>query len=210
MNYASTLNTSGRGISMPRFPVRRMLVWALVLIPSVVIIFCAIVVVMVFHKIPPPVVRVDPQAAFRLQADLRQLELAQGSGAPKISQVDEAELNSYLQVLLSRNQGQINQDERVEDLRIKLQGDILRFYAAYISQGKELTFSVATRLHTMNGYVAFDPVDAKVGALPLPQAALRAALQRSMQSAKFQERMRLPPNLKDIQIQDSHIVITYK
>jgi len=51
---------------------------------------------------------------------LRQLEAAKGSTTPKILRVDEAELNSYLQALSSRNQAAPGQDASVKDLRIRL------------------------------------------------------------------------------------------
>src|SRR5258707_6326497 len=58
--------------------------------------FALVVLVLLLHKAPPPLVETSPQAAARAEEKFEQVEKAVASGQPATLRMDETELNSYL------------------------------------------------------------------------------------------------------------------
>src|SRR5258708_8624898 len=58
--------------------------------------FALVVLVLLLHKAPPPLVETSPQAAARAEEKFEQAEKAVASGRPATLRMDETELNSYL------------------------------------------------------------------------------------------------------------------
>jgi hypothetical protein len=56
----------------------------------------------------------------------------------------------------------------------------------------------------------FEPVTGKLGSLPLPQSALQAAVDKMMASPENREKLKLPADISDIQIQDGQAFVKYK
>jgi hypothetical protein len=53
-------------------------------------------------------------------------------------------------------------------------------------------------------------VAGKLGSMPLPQSTLQAAVDKMMSSPENREKLKLPADISDIQIQDGQAVVKYK
>jgi len=73
-----------------------------------------------------------------------------------------------------------------------------------------MTLDVEGRLHTRNGYVVFDPASGRFGALPVPLRVLQSVFRQMTDSPTSNQNMHLPSNLKDLFVEDSKIVLTYR
>ena len=58
--------------------------------------FAIVTLVLLFHKVRPPLVETSPQAAARAEEKFERVERAVASGQPATLRMDETELNSYL------------------------------------------------------------------------------------------------------------------
>jgi hypothetical protein len=56
----------------------------------------------------------------------------------------------------------------------------------------------------------FEPVAVKLGARPRPQSTLQAAVDKMMASPENREKLKLPADISDIQIQNGQAVVKYK
>jgi hypothetical protein len=98
----------------------------------------------------------------------------------------------------------------VKDVKIDMDGDLIKAYVIFDFHGKDLSLELDGHLGAQDGYLSFQPVAGKFGSLPLPQSALQAAVDRLMSSPRNREALKLPPDVSNIQVADSHVVITYK
>jgi len=98
----------------------------------------------------------------------------------------------------------------VKDVNVDMDGDLVKAYVVFDFHGEDLSLELDGHLRGENGYLRFDPVAGSLGSMPLPQPALQAAVERLMASPENREKLRLPANISDIQIQNGQAVITYK
>jgi hypothetical protein len=98
----------------------------------------------------------------------------------------------------------------VKDVRIDLVGDLVKAYVVFDFHGKDLSLELDGHLNAEDGYLKFQPVSGKLGSLPLPQSTLHAAVERIMASPENREKLRLPPDISDIQILNGQVVVSYK
>lgn len=178
--------------------------------------------ILMFHKSAPPAVQVDPAATGRLETKLQQAEAAAATGAPMELRVDEAELNSFLDSHLAINREAeapqpVGSEPTVEevqssvrDVKIGLADDLVHAYVVFDFHGKDMTLDLQGRLRAENGYLRFDPVGGKIGALPIPQSTLEAAVRRMMDSPENRDKLRLPDGLSDLRVENGEIVVAYK
>jgi hypothetical protein len=207
---SSLAGSSERNPSRQPFRAVRTLVRAVVSVAVLVALLVVILVALAFHKMPPPMVQIDREAATRLLTDLRQVQSSGANGTPRVLQIDEAELNSLIQAQLNRRDSIPNPDGTLEDVRVALRDDLIHVFVAYQLRGKDMTFDVEGRLHTTDGNVAFEPVGARVGALPVPRSAFQSALKKGMESPAAREMMRLPNNIRDLLVAGGKIIVTYR
>jgi hypothetical protein len=73
-----------------------------------------------------------------------------------------------------------------------------------------MTLQLEGRLSAQNGYLNFAPVSGQIGSLPIPQSSLESAVQRLMNSPENREKLKLPPEITDLHIQNSEVVAVYK
>ena len=76
--------------------------------------------------------------------------------------------------------------------------------------GKDLSLELDGHLSSQDGYLKFVPVAGKLGSLPLPQSTLDAAVAKMMASPENREKLKLPSDINDIQIQNGQAVVSYK
>jgi len=127
-------------------------------------------------------------------------------------QADETELNSLLKEYLQVNTSKASADgaATVRDLRVNLSEDRLRLYLLANFHGKDLTFVLEGKVRSANGYLDFEPVSGKIGSLSIPKASLKRAVEQMVATPETQELMRLPTNLRDLQVKDGKLVVVFK
>ncbi len=98
----------------------------------------------------------------------------------------------------------------VRDVRVDLDGDIVRAYVVFDFHGKDLSLELDGHLSSAGGYIQFQPVAGWLGSLPLPQSALNSAVERLVASPENHEKLRLPPGIDSIAVENSQLVINYQ
>jgi hypothetical protein len=199
-----------------------------------------ITLVLALHKSAPPLVDTSPQAAARAEEKFQQVEQAIASHQPATLRLDETELNSYLASHLqlegnpaaakaspspsSTTASNANpasssapsaQDveqmrSNVRDVKVQLIDDRVRAYVVFDMHGKDMTLQLEGRLGAADGYLRFEPLSGQIGALPIPQSTLESAVQRLMDSPENREKLKLPPEISDLKIENGEIVASYK
>jgi len=101
-------------------------------------------------------------------------------------------------------------ESAVKDVKVDMDGDLIKAHIIFNLHGQDLSLDLDGHLVTENGYLKFEPVGGKLGSLPLPQSVLDAAVDKLMSSSDNREKMKLPDNINDIQIQNGQAVVSYK
>ena len=168
--------------------------------------------VLVLRTTPPPVVHTDPAAARRLQQKLEQAQLAAASGTPGVVSADEVELNSILKEYIKAaiEKTSADGDATVRDVKMNLTRDQLRLYVLVNYRGRKLSFVLEGRVHSLNGYLDFEPVSAKIGSLSVPKGSLKRAVKQMVATPETRELMRLPRNLSDLHVEGGKLVVVFR
>lgn len=186
-----------------------------------------VTLVLILRKSSPPDVPYDPTAAARVDQKFTAAEQARAAGQPAQVRLDRTDLNSYLAQNLELegsapasgpapgqppgNQPTVEEvRSTVKDVKIGLEGDLVKAYVVFDFHGKDLSLELDGRLGSQDGYLKFQPVAGKFGSFPLPQSALDAAVQQLMASPENREKLRLPPEISSIQIVNGEVVISYQ
>ncbi|HZC66060.1 MAG TPA: hypothetical protein VE545_05775 [Candidatus Dormibacteraeota bacterium] len=98
----------------------------------------------------------------------------------------------------------------VKDVKVQLVGDRAIAYVIFGVHGADLTLQLEGKLASDNGYLRFEPLGGKIGSFPLPLSALQNAMQRLMESPENREKLRLPPDVSDLRIENGEVITTYK
>jgi hypothetical protein len=98
----------------------------------------------------------------------------------------------------------------VKDVKVDMEGDVVKAYVIFDFHGKDMSLELDGHLRSEKGYLRFVPISGMLGSLPLPQSTLDSAVEKMMNSPENREKLRLPPDVNDIQIVDGHAVISYK
>lgn len=98
----------------------------------------------------------------------------------------------------------------VKDIKVDMDGNLVKAYVIFDYHGKDLSLELDGHLSSDNGYIKFEPVAGKLGSLPLPQSTLQTAVDKMMASPENREKLKLPADISDIQIQDGQAVVKYK
>ena len=201
---------------------------------------CALIVlILLLHKSAPPSVSSTPEAAARVEQKFQDAQQAVAQGQPATLRMDETELNSYLASHLvlpgskassvgagaSPNDvpgGTPNAEQpttmedveqmrsNVKDVKVQLIDDRVRAYVVFDVHGKEMTLQLEGKLGAGNGFLRFEPVSGQIGALPIPQATLEAAVRRMMESPENREKLKLPSDISDLKIENGEVVAKYQ
>jgi hypothetical protein len=193
-----------------------------------------VAILMIMHAAPPPPVVTSSQAAGRAEQKLQDVEQAVSAGQPATLRLDETELNSFLasHLDISSNAAasaapppsaptpstpagtppaDIEQARSsVRDVKVQLIEDRVRAYVVFDFHGKDMTLQLEGRLGASDGYLRFEPVSGQLGALPIPQSTLDAAVRRMMDSPENREKLRLPAEMSDLKIENGEIIASYK
>jgi hypothetical protein len=193
-----------------------------------------VTLILALHKTPPPPVETSPQAAARAEQKFEDAQRAVANGQSATVRVDETELNSYLSSHLelsgkemakpaaqaeqpgdSDGAAPTAQDveqmrSNVRDFKIQLEDDRVKAYVLFDVHGKDMTLQLEGRLGAQNGYLNFQPVSGQIGSLPIPQSALESAVRRLRESPENREKLKLPPQIADLRIENGEVVATYR
>jgi hypothetical protein len=197
-----------------------------------------IVLILLLHKAAPPAVSATPEAAARVEQKFQDVRQAVAQGQPATLRMDETELNSYLASHLvlpgnkpsaeaisaangdapgaTRDPDQPTMDDvehmrsNVKDVKVQLVDDRVHAYVVFDVHGKEMTLQLVGKLGADNGFLRFEPVSGQIGALPIPQATLEAAVRRMMESPENREKLKLPSDISDLKIENGEVVAKYQ
>ena len=193
-----------------------------------------VTLILALHKTPPPPVETNPQAAARVEQKFEDAQRAVANGQSATVRVDETELNSYLSSRLelsgkeaAKPAAQAEQPgdsdgaaptakdveqmrSNVRDFKIQLEDDRVKAYVLFNVHGKDMTLQLEGRLGAQNGYLNFEPVSGRIGSLPIPQSALESAVRRLRESPENREKLKLPPQIADLRIENGEFVATYR
>jgi hypothetical protein len=213
-------------------------VWAFRCIRWSTYLAALITLILILHKTTPPPVQVTPQAAARAEEKLSQVEETASRGEPATLRLDESELNSYLASHLSgarpvsappaQSSSATNDPNasanpaafpsgsdieqmrsNVKDVKVQMEGDLVRAYVVFDVHGKDMTLELTGRLGASDGYLKFEPVSGKIGSLPIPQSALESAVRQLMESPENREKLKLPSDVSDLHIENGELVTSY-
>ena len=190
---------------------------------------CALIVlILLLHKSAPPPVVTTPEAAARVEQKFADVQQAVAQGQAATLRMDETELNSYLASHLAlsgvphpaaeptavndqASAADVNQmRSNVRDVKVQLVGDRVKAYVVFNVHGKDLTLQLEGRLGADNGFLKFEPVSGQIGALPIPQATLEAAVRKLMDSPESREKLRLPDDIADLKVENGEVVAQYQ
>ncbi len=165
-----------------------------------------IVVILILRQAPPPPVDVDPDAGLLLQSKMRELANSIGAGRSATLRLAEAEVNSWLGENLDLSPAS---DSTLQDLQVDLTGDRLQLYLVFGLYGQNLSLILEGRPQVQEGYLLLEVTAGQLGSLPIPQMALDRAVQGLFESPQNRENFRLPPEIEDIQVENSQLAISF-
>jgi hypothetical protein len=137
--------------------------------------------------------------------------IAPGSNAPAPASSSAVPNDAGVAALNSGSDQSLEQvQSSVKDVKIDMEGDLVKAYVIFDYHGKDLSLELDGHLGAKDGYLNFVPVAGKLGSLPLPQSTLDAAVNKMMESPENREKLRLPADVGDVQIADGQAVVSYK
>lgn len=95
----------------------------------------------------------------------------------------------------------------VKDVKVDMVGDLVKAYVVFDFHGKDMSLELEGHLSSEDGYLHFEPTAGKLGSLPLPQSALDSAVDKLMSSPENREKLRLPPGVNSIKVENGQVVI---
>jgi hypothetical protein len=177
-----------------------------------VLLLGVIGLLLILHTTPPPVIHTDPVAAQRLQQQLQEAQTAAASGTQGMVRADETELNSLLKGYFQGRTAKPTNDAFavVRDMKLSLSEDRLQLYVLANFQGKDITAVIEGKVRTVNGYLDFEPLNGKIGALPIPKSSLKRAMEQMLTTPDGREAARLPKNLLDLHVENGKLVVVFR
>lgn len=98
----------------------------------------------------------------------------------------------------------------VRDVKVQMEGDQVHAYVVFDVHGKDMTLDLVGKLGAKDGYLHFEPISGQIGALPIPQSTLESAVEKLMDSPENRDKLKLPPDISDMHIENGQLVATYQ
>jgi hypothetical protein len=95
----------------------------------------------------------------------------------------------------------------IRDVKIELLENALRIYALFDLYGMDLSLELEGQPMFRDGYIRLEPSSGKLGSLPLMAGTLQSATARIFDSPENKEKFKLPPNIRDIRIEQGRLVV---
>ncbi len=188
-----------------------------------------IAVILILRTPSPPKIEITPDAAQKAEAKVQEFQSSIRQGRSVALQMDESELNGWLNANLAINRRHGSAPPRPEDLgaadpltsseleqaqatvrdvKAELVDDSVKLYATFDFHGKNMLLEIDGRVSVQDGYLRLEPTGGKMGALPLPSAALQTVIDRIFNSPQNKEKFKLPPEIQDIRIEGGKLNVT--
>ena len=132
------------------------------------------------------------------------------SGPPVPSDVQADPRNPVAALAGSDPQTVEQMQSSVKDVKVDMDGDLVKAYVIFDFHGSDLSLELEGRLAAQDGYLKFEPVAGKLGSLPLPESTLKSAVSKMMSSPENREKLKLPDDISDIRVADGQAVLSYK
>jgi hypothetical protein len=168
-------------------------------------VFVTVTTALVFRHNPLPVIRA--RSITSVENELQRAERATDRGSRTV-RLTEDEVNSVLHDRLQKSAG-LRPDAALRDLRIHLVEDRVTAYVVLGYRSAEITIDVEGRLYSRGGVVQFVPTAGEIGSLPIPRASLVSAMQQVLSQPNEQQKLRLPPNISDLRVENSQVLLRY-
>lgn len=186
---------------------------------------------LILQEAPPLRIKMDPQALARVDHKMQELQVAAQRGQPYTLNLDEAELNAWLQANLALSQGPAPQQVSglmpttnapvddpkfretqgaMKDLRVNLVGDTVRAYAVFRLYGQDVSLLLEGRVLAESGYLRFIPTDARIGSLPLPSVTLDRVAKRLFDSPESRDSFQLSPHISTVDIRRGRLFVAFR
>ncbi len=184
--------------------------------------------VLMLWKSPAPRVATDPEASRAVQIKIASMQRAIQHGLPGKLELGEAELNSFLASNLALEgkppvtaapgispaapaEPTVEQvQSTVRDVKITLKDDHIAAWVLFDFHGKDLSLELEGKLRAVEGYLQFDVTRGALGSLPIPQSSLDSAMKRLFDSPENREKLRLPPGVSDVRIENGRLIVVYE
>jgi len=181
-----------------------------------------------------PEIPQDPQGVMRIERKILQSKKSARGGKPFIIELNQAEVNSWLRTKLnlSPSKGGAHSpgsDEAhpdagqetanlshedgpsvVRDLKVEMLKDGIRAYMQFGLCGRSISLQVEGRPVVKNRHLHLEPRAGQIGLLPVPGPTLERAVAQMFDSPESRDRLRLPPEVQDIRVEDGNLQIVYR
>jgi len=169
-------------------------------------LFATALIVLALWHASLPEVRADSAAS--AQRKLQQAEHA--ATTSRTVMLTENEVNSVLHDRLQKGGRLVAANvDGLHDMRVRLIGNRIEAFIVLGHRGTEITVDLEGKLYSQEGRVQFDPVAGRIGALRLPQGALIRAMHQALSGPEQREKLRLPPNISDLRVENSQVLLRY-
>jgi hypothetical protein len=191
-----------------------------------------ILLILLLHKPAPPPVVATPEAAARVEQKFQDVQQAVDQGQSATLRMSETELNSYLASHLDFSGDGADFEDRdadtggkgsqpttpsveqmrsnVRDVKVQLVDDMVKAYVVFDVHGKDMTLQLQGKLGEDNGFLKFEPLSGQIGALPIPQGTLEAAVRKLMESPENRDKLKLSDDISDLKIENGEVVAEYQ
>jgi hypothetical protein len=197
-----------------------------------------LVLFLILRTSEPPLVISLPDAAEHAENKIRKFQSALNHGAEDRLELDGPELNGWLGENLALNKpsseslapqtqdslislaktatGAQRLDEAslqqaqssIREIKVELRSNTVLLYAIFKRFGMDISLELEGRLFVEDGYLRMQPIAGKLGSLPLMAGTLRVLAHRLFDSPDNMEKFKLPPYIKDVAIENGHMVVT--
>jgi hypothetical protein len=96
----------------------------------------------------------------------------------------------------------------IKDYQVAMDGDVVRGQFLTEIAGKDVYLTLAGHLGAKDGYATFDATEVKIGDLSVPVSLVNDVLQKKL--AEQRDQLKLPPNVKDMKVENGELVFIEK
>ncbi len=96
----------------------------------------------------------------------------------------------------------------IKDYQVSMDGDIVRGQFLTQIAGKDVYLTLGGHLGAKDGYATFDATEVKIGDLTIPASLVNEVLQKKL--AEQRDQLKLPPNVKDLKVENGELVFVEK
>lgn len=153
-------------------------------------------------------IRRDSQS---FQAKWVDLEQAHSRGETSEFRFSAEEVNAAFQEALDRRSDIPSQHSPdVKPAQFFFAGDRVTGQFVANVHGKNLYLTVSGKLRVIDSYLTFELANMKIGDLPVPVSLVRLQLQNKLREPENREKMKLPPYIADLRVENGQLVVQEK